>query len=327
MNTFILGAGFTKAIFPNAPLNGDLLDVLTRDSSQSVSRQLIDRYGTRDIETALTRLDMDILSPCENSASYVQDLRSLRHAIESELASHFSSYCVNDAVLAAAPWLSQFIDHGFRRGDVAVCLNYDCVLEGALDCRCKWSPNGGYGSLSNPMAHDGSQPKTAVRVLKIHGSTNFVIAPYLDKPDASAVAYSFDERVFPRSAKRKHFGFGFGVGKSYIIAPSYVKIPTVEISYLMIDALRATTGSSNLIIVGSSLRPEDTFLTVLITNFLRQPNWRDRRIIIVDPSASQIAARLAHHWGVNVSEQLRPMDALLQHAASELLSGIALKPC
>lgn len=313
MNVFIIGAGFTKAIFPHAPLNRDLLQVLAAKSSESASALLRDRYKTEDIEIALTKLDVDIASSQE------AELRSLRRRSESELADYFSSFLASEDLFAQSQWLAYLVDDVFASGDVAISLNYDCVLEGALDCRGKWSPNGGYGSsLDNPLANNDRTSKSPVTVLKIHGSANFIIAPYLDKPTASAVNFDFDERFFPRSAKNTHFGFGAGTGSSYVIAPSYVKIPTVEISYLMLDALTASSHAKNLVIIGSALRPEDSFLTVLVTNFLRQESWRSRKIMVVDPEAESISNRLKNYWGVNVSKQILPIPDQLQISVPRL---------
>lgn len=134
---------------------------------------------------------------------------------------------------------------------------------------------GGYGSaFDHPLVRDDEFSKSPVTVLKIHGSASFAIAPYADKPEASAVSFVFDEHFFPRSARNTHFGYGAGTGRPYLIAPSYVKIPTVEMTYLMLDALSASATATNLVIIGSALRPEDGFLTVILTNFLRQPSWR-----------------------------------------------------
>lgn len=317
MNVFIVGAGFTKAIFPNAPLNRNLLEALARKSPASASPALRDRYKTEDIEVALTRLDVDLAS------SQDQDLDELRQRIESELADYFNSFCASEDLMAQSQWLTHLIDGTFSPGDVAISLNYDCVLEGALDCRGKWSPNGGYGSsLDNTWMCNDRPSKSAVTVLKIHGSASFIIAPYADKPTAKAVNFVFDECIFPRSAKNTHIGYGAGTGRSYLIAPSYVKIPTVEISYLMLDALTATAQAKNLVIIGTALRPEDGFLTLLITNFLRQPSWLSRKMIVVDPAAESISNRLKDYWGVNVSSQISPIQDQLQNSVARLLAMI-----
>ena len=59
-------------------------------------------------------------------------------------------------------------------------------------------------------------------------------------------------------------------GGPYVIAPSYVKVPRVEIAYLMLEALSESAKANRLIIIGSALRKEDSFLTLIITTFLHQ---------------------------------------------------------
>jgi hypothetical protein len=209
LNVFIIGAGFTKAVFPRAPLNRDLLEALAAKSAGSAAAVLRDRYRTADIEIALTRLDADVTLSQSGSGQQSEDLCILRQRMESELADYFGSFRVSEDFIAQSQWVAQLIDSVFAPGDVAISLNYDCVLEGGLDCRGKWSPNGGYGSsLDVPLACSDRTTKSPVTVLKIHGSANFVIAPYVDKPPISAVSFVFDECFFPRSAKNTHFGYG-----------------------------------------------------------------------------------------------------------------------
>jgi hypothetical protein len=331
MNVFIIGAGFTKAVFSEAPLNGCLLDALITKSRNSVALVLIDRYKTHDIEIALTRLDMDIQSPLDNPEfSPDDDLRKLRQSIETELVHYFSAYCMSEAIMADSPWLTQFVDGAIKSGDAAISLNYDCALEGALDCRHKWTPNHGYGFLSNPLAKLNNPPETPVQVLKIHGSVSFVQTQTRcredrqrrDENESGVLSFLFDESFFPRSARNKHFGGGVG-GTPYLIAPSYVKEPTVQIACLMIESLCATAEAQNLVIIGTSLRSEDTFLKVLVTNFLRQRNWQERRIVVVDPDASRITASLKRYWAVDVAKQIVPVDGRLQDSVSRLFGVLA----
>lgn len=325
MNVFIIGAGFTKAVFHDAPLNRDLLEVLAGKSADSVAAVLRDKYKTDDIEIALTRLDSDnAVSQGKKEGSLADDANSLRRQIETELGDYFSSFLASEDLLAQSPWLDQFVDGVFTSGDVVISLNYDCVLEGVLDCRGKWSPKGGYGSpFSNPLIREDEFSKSPVTVLKIHGSASFVIAPYFNKPEASAVNFAFDERFFPRSAKNTHYGYGAGTGRTYLIAPSYVKIPTVEMIYLMLDALNASATATNLVIIGSALRPEDGFLAVILTNFLRQPSWQTRRVFIVDPDANAISYRLKKFWGVNITSQIVPIIGTLEASVPKLMEALS----
>ena len=200
--------------------------------------------------------------------------------------------------MTQSAWLTHLVDEAFMSGNVVISLNYDCVLEGALDCRGKWSPRGGYG-FENPLVTNNDFCTSPVTVLKIHGSASFRDVPYANKPEAHSVEFVVNERFFPRSGKNKDFGWRMKAAENHahLIAPSYVKVPRLRISYLMLDALAASAKTQKLVIIGSALRPEDGFLTLIVTSFLHQPSWQTRRIIIVDPSATSIADRLGNYWG------------------------------
>ncbi|MGK2924775.1 MAG: hypothetical protein ACSLE2_04065 [Lysobacterales bacterium] len=319
MNAFIIGAGFTKAVFDHAPLNGELLDVLTQTSTKSVAAVLRDRYKTSDIEIALTRLDLDIARYQRNGEKSFADLK-LRRQVETELGKYFRSLVASEELLARSPWLDQFIGSIFASGDVAISLNYDCVLEGALDCRRKWSPIGGYGFLDHMLVKPYRFPKSPVTVLKIHGSASFAIGHDGYRPEASAVNFVFDEHFFPHSAKFTGFGYG---ERPYLIAPSFVKIPTVEITYLILDALTAAAMATNLVIIGCALRPEDGFLALILANFLRQDSGQARRVFIVDPNANEISCRLKNFRGVEISSQIVPLEGCLQDCVPSLLKALS----
>ena len=159
-------------------------------------------------------------------------------------------------------------------------------------------------------------------MLKIHGSTTFRIAKYADKPHCKAVNFAFDEWFFPVSAKNTHFGYGLSGSETYLIAPSYVKAPTVEMSYCMLDALKAASNSKNIVVIGCGLRPEDSFLTLLLTQFLRQLDWQDRKIIIIDPSASKIASKVKDYWGVNIDKCILPIEGGIESSLHQLKTNI-----
>lgn len=317
MNLFLIGSGFTKSVFPGAPLNNELLCVLSRENPHGAAVTLADKYNTGDIEIALTKLDLEISSTTDEK----DKLRGIRHEVEVELATHFHSYTANEELLDGKPWLREFFKNIVSEGDVAVSLNYDPVFEGLLDCAGKWSPVGGYGRdpvFQNPLIDKSIYIESPVVVLKIHGSTTFKIAPCIGKPHCKAIGFIFNDKDFPISAKNKNFGYGLKEGETCLIAPSYVKVPIIEMTYLMIDALKATSEAKNLIVIGCGLRPEDTFLTFLLTNFLRQADWQERRIIIIDPNANAIAEKIRHYWGVDVDRCIHPIKEKSENSIGDL---------
>lgn len=136
MKVFIIGAGFTRAIFSHAPLNAELLPCLAKQPNASASCKLIQRYGITDIEIALTRLDADIA--LRKTAGGPEDyLSELRHEVEREIVDYFDSdvFSATSDRVNSLPWLCQFLDDAVSEGDVALSLNYGCFFEGALDCR------------------------------------------------------------------------------------------------------------------------------------------------------------------------------------------------
>ena len=61
-NLFVIGAGFTKAVFPSAPLNDDLLSQVGPQPDDSPLGQVWSEYELSNIETLLTRFDLDLLT-------------------------------------------------------------------------------------------------------------------------------------------------------------------------------------------------------------------------------------------------------------------------
>ncbi len=317
MNLFLIGSGFTKSVFPQAPLNNDLISVLLRENPGGASRILTEKYNTGDIEVALTKLELDISVTSDESER--GKLTELRANIILELVKHFHAYRASEELIGGLPWLRDFFGTVVNIGDTVISLNYDALFEGLLDCMGKWTPNGGYGNhFVYPFEDEESCAQSPVTVLKIHGSITFKSAPYFDKPQCKSVNFIFNEHYFPKTAKDKHFGYGLDNGEIYLIAPSYVKVPSVKITYSMIDGMQASSDATNLMVIGCGLRPEDTFLTLLLTNFLKHPDWKERRIIIVDPKANEIAGKIRHYWGVDVDRCIVPIQGILEKKIGEL---------
>lgn len=79
----------------------------------------------------------------------------------------------------------------------------------------------------------------------------------------------------------------------------------------MLDALAQSAKADNLVIIGSALRKEDTFLTLIITRFLHSAP-RKRKIIIVDPCADDISEKVKNYWATAASDQIVAIPARLQ---------------
>jgi hypothetical protein len=322
-NLFLIGAGFTKAIFPDAPLNKDLLGVLCQGTQSTTLKRYYREHKTDDIEILLTRLDLDILHPKAKKQAALQTVRKM---IEQELAEYFVKYRFRGEVLDKSDWLKEFVNF-FRLNDAIINLNYDCFLEGILDYCEVWSPKGGYALLdSNPLlGPEFPQNEKNIRVFKLHGSEHFIEAPDPTNLAKSSIDFPIDESIYPRSGKNRVFGYGCGVpgAHSYIIAPSFVKIPHQDIELMMIEALKVAASANNFVIIGCSIRHEDSFLWLLITSFLNQPP-NNRKLIIVDPCAKKLADRIIGHYFVDIHRfvQIKTLTEKLETAVLELRSEL-----
>lgn len=297
-NLFLIGAGFTKAVFPNAPLNKDLLPVLCKGTPCTTLKKYSKEHNTNDVEIILTHLDLEILQP---KAKRQTALKKLRKTIERKLAGCFREFRFNERILDKSTWLKEFVDL-FQPNDAIISLNYDCLLEGALDYYEVWSPADGYPGIGAPPPSFNLPPNLKnIRIFKIHGSEHFIEAPNPMNNTKNAIGFLINESIYPRSGKHGDFDFGMHdlTKRIYIIAPSFVKIPNQEIELMMLEALKTAESVKNFLIVGCGLRKEDSFLWLLLTKFLKQ-SQENRKLIIVDPYAENIKAKICDHYFVDI---------------------------
>lgn len=317
-NLFLIGAGFTKSVFSNAPLNSELLQKVIDSCRPSPNYNRIElnvngerilkttlpkeysgKYETSDIEILLTRLDLEI-STCQDNA-----LRNDRKDIERLLVEYFRQFrlgCNHEK----KTWLKAMALELFGPNDIIVTLNYDCSLEGLLDHYEVWSPNGGYVEIANFSQNECPENPKNVRIAKIHGSENFRLCSMLQDKDRKYVSFEINGAIYPRSGKNRAFTEGIDP-EAYIIAPSFVKIPHSQIEVMMVEALCAVAKAKNFIIIGCGLRPEDSFLWLLLTSFLKNttrvniqqsnyPGQDDRKKLLVeDLCAEKVVEKIRNH--------------------------------
>lgn len=307
---FLLGAGFTKAVYPNAPLNKDLLKAMIDSGCRTLAKYR-ESYHTDDIEQLLTRVDLDAVESGE--------IRNERSLIDAEISSYFSQYRFSNYSAEIPTWLTTFARTILKNNDSIVSLNYDCFLEGALDNFKVWTPNGGYARVFNHPTDSIPQNPKNIKIFKIHGSENFVESKVdLGKRSQTSIGHSIDESLYPVSGAHSHFGGGADDPRPYVIAPSFVKIPHVGITAMMLDLLKVAEAARNFVIIGCGMRPEDNFLWLLLTCFLNKTMNPHHRLILLSPSSETIWKRISKYW---VGDICRFSDVLIIPCGLE--SGIS----
>lgn len=317
-NIYLLGAGFTKAAYPKAPLNNDLLGaIITNGGKKLLEYQ--ERYKSDDIERLLTQIDLDSLAD--------EQIKKDRALINAEISAFFSGlrFPVLDGNIP--PWLETFSKEVLNQNDSIISLNYDCILEGVLDKLEVWTPNDGYTTHIAYIPTDSisSNPKN-ITIYKIHGSENFVESSVTGKnPNQTGIGFKIDESIYPRSGENSYLGGGIKDPRPYIIAPSFVKIPHVDIAAMMLDLLDIVRKAKRLAIIGCRMRPEDSFLWLLLTRFLNISQDNRKKLIILGPSSEEIRKRVSNYWVGDIRRfaDLSVIPCGLESGIESLVSAIA----
>lgn len=184
-HVLVTGAGFTRALVPDAPL---LVDDFNNEALKQKVLGL--RYASRlldwernlhpkghiNIERLMTRLDAlmpyDYAEEAGNAANeYALLLSELKIAFIDRLrASRMGQ--IHDVELSC------FAEYCLTNGYCCITFNYDDFLDEALEATGSWKPNLGYGFFCPSWLDtiDGGEfkrPSTAFRLLKLHGSINW----------------------------------------------------------------------------------------------------------------------------------------------------------
>jgi hypothetical protein len=159
-----------------------------------------------------------------------------------------------------------------------------------------------------------------IRILKIHGSESFRLVRDQRTQELS-IGVVVNDELFPVSGKNKHFRYMNSAGP-YVIAPSFVKKFMVELQFLLVEAIRCAESARNLIIIGCGLRPEDNHLSLVTSSFMKNKEWKEKRILIVSPHASRTREKIKKAWGAHgvifTKRNLIAIDSGLESGLSQL---------
>ncbi len=317
-NIYLLGAGFTKAVYPKAPLNNDLLEAIITNGGKKLL-EYRERYESDNIERLLTQIDLNTFAD--------EQIKKDRVSINNEIVAFFSRlrFPVLDGNIPS--WLKTFSKEVLKQNDSIISLNYDCILEGVLDKLEVWTPKDGYTTHIAYIPTDSiqSNPKNII-IYKIHGSENFVESGVIgNNPNQTDIGFEINESIYPRSGKNSFLGGGSKDPQPYIIAPSFVKIPHVGIVAMMLDLLDIVRKAKRLAIIGCEMRPEDSFLRLLLTRFLNISQDNRKKLIILGPSSEKIWKRISNYWVGDIRRfaDVEKIPCGLESGIESLISAIA----
>lgn len=320
-NLFLIGAGFTKSVFPEAPLNTDLLQSIIDDNPKTLLRKYKIRYRTDDIEILLTCMDLETEEL--QSERLIRD----REAIKHNLAKYFERFRFRDQILENNKWLEDFAKKVFQPNDAIITTNYDCFLEGLLDYYNIWHIREGYVNVYDPSWMSKS-PETkenpkGIKFYKIHGSENFRECKVFDdkgETKQTMIGFIINENIYPVSGKNGNLSWVEKYCKEYIVAPSFVKIPHFQIADMVNKTIDVAKNAQNMVIIGLSLRNEDIFLRLIMTGFISQALQNKKKLITVDPNANSILEKIQNFWiGGTQNTTFYPIPKNIEDGLGELI--------
>jgi SIR2-like domain len=274
--TYVLGAG--ASYHAGFPLCSELWPKM---AMWVVDSQPVDSEYRRAIDTmiALHGLVVDVEDMFTNLdlgrgvfQALNEDRRNgLRGTIARGLRDYFKSVCGQHIEAS----LYKAFASRVAGGDQIVTFNYDVALENALIGARKFGVKNGYG-----FAADWDETDSEVKVLKLHGSINWIGALFRGVTQGfSAFSNSLGERpfvdnvesLFPgypsRVLDRSFPGGGVAGGASTLVLPTYEKKYSVETSVgdewgpffesLWSQAAEAVEQSDRIVIIGYSMPDAD----------------------------------------------------------------------
>jgi hypothetical protein len=268
---FVLGAGFTKAFLPNAPLIVDRYfpdEMVEKFAKLPYAKRILDEElsrnndGAINLERLMTRLDS--MMPYDIEGGHELELKLLLSHLKLALIERLKRARMYYPYVREQ--LKDFADFCLRTGSHIVSFNYDDVLDQALVEKSEdrkgdvtWDPANGYGFLcKDPLAMLGGSvyglAPSPLYLLKLHGSVNWRVKLGSAKP------YSLEAFVYlepGRGGEVQDALLDLHLEKDAFIVPpllqkaALVSEPVLRFVWSM--AFQFLAGAQRLIFIGYSL--------------------------------------------------------------------------
>lgn len=270
---YLLGAGFTRAVVGDtAPLTRDLMSKVNISTFPEIHDEY--KQSFPDIEQFLSILDLKILHLRQISNLRADSVSHIREEIVRQIIHQVDTERLGVKNLDEYPLLQRFLEQ-VPRNSFILTLNFDCVLDQGLYQTGRWSPFGGYGYPTFPHVEKENDSKDRIMLLKLHGSCNF--------KDVEEGQEYFNIEITQKIFPGIHANINSDPNdKPHVLVMSYIKQFHNGIMSLWREALSILKNAEKLIIVGCSLREEDTFLRFALYHFGMKENTTNFVVDIID---------------------------------------------
>lgn len=273
---YLVGAGFTRAVVgQKAPLTSELMQKLDIANFPEIHEEYEKAFP--DIEQFLSILDLNILHFRHVNRSLSDQYNKIRENLIQQIVQHVDIDTLHIDNFGNYQLLKNFVETIPAKSSI-LSLNYDCILDQGLYSSGRWSPFGGYCYTTFPHTEQENDSKDQILLFKLHGSCNF-------RDSEKGQEYFFIEisdELFPDIHSHLN-ARNFAVNdKPHILVMSYIKQFHNGIMSLWRKAIASLKESEKLVVVGCSLREEDTFLRFALYHFGMKDGTESFYIDIVD---------------------------------------------
>jgi len=301
--TFIFGAGASKA--ENAPLTSELLFEALRYPGEDrrfvsvVEHFLADFFGIRNTSTMtsmkelpsfeelLTLVDMAVLKQEGFSARWNRTrLAALQEAL---------IYCMAEILkrkLQLRPqtipaYHEQFVENMLSRGNSMllgssfISLNYDILLDDAL---LDLYPNFDVDYGANFTNFRTPRPKRKIKLLKLHGSLNWMFCPVCRSMKLSLEGKIADNVIAERISCERDGA----AQRPLIIAPTWLKVyDNPHLTGIWLEAENTLRNTDEVFLVGYSLPDSDIHVRYLLKKSLYRKKTAPRIVIVTSEEGGE----------------------------------------
>jgi hypothetical protein len=273
---YLLGAGFTRAVVgEKALLTHEIMSTLDISKFPEIHEYYEKAFP--DIEQFLSILDLQVLHFRQINQSFSDHLNNIRRSIVQQIINRVDINVLNIKNLKNYTLLKKFISTIPKNSHI-LSLNYDCILDQGLYLAGRWSPFGGYCYPTFPHSRNENDSKDRILLLKLHGSCNFRDA----EEGQEYFNIEINNGIFPRIHVDLNTRNSVFNDKSHILVMSYIKQFHNGIMLLWRRAISALRNAEKLVIIGCSLREEDSFLRFALYHFGMKENTEKFFIEIID---------------------------------------------
>jgi hypothetical protein len=312
---FVLGAGFSKAISADMPLvsglGEELSDVLARLQGTATATF----PPTPDAELLLTSLaaDQPFLTESENLRN-----RALFLEVSGWLGLHLFE-CQQHVLGSSLPgWLAELVTAWHRRRATVITLNYDTLIESAVQTLGLTDTDGRLTTPSHTYQHpvafeasgradaDRYDHRDSLRISKLHGSLSWYRTSEGQVVDLELWKDTFNSGQ--RMTASDLAARTIGLDSPLIVPPVLVKDGQLDHRVVRTNWRRAHEALANattIAVLGYSMPTGDSQMASLLGT-----NLRDKQTVVVDLEPQPIVKRLAttSRWQLGAGV-IQPYDA------------------